>query len=374
MKITEVEALMLRMPEIDANAADSTQDAFIVRIHTDDGLIGIGEVDAAPTIVKSIIDAPRSHAISTGLREILVGKDSEDVESLWEQMYRGSIFYGRRGVAIMAISGLDIALWDLLGKSRGQPCHQLLGEAQRDRVPAYASTLMPDTPEAAAKHAQEVVDRGFTALKFGWGPLGTDPELDVELVRAIRSQVGDGVEIMIDVGFSWGEAEHAIEMTRRLAEFRPAWIEEPLWPDDLAGYAELSNAVDTPIATGEENTTRWEFDELMERGKVDVIQPDISRCGGLSEAQRIARRAQELGRDCIPHAWSTGIVSAASLHLLATLPQARYLEYCVRPNPLNTSLVKNPVSVENGVAKVPQSPGLGIDLDEAQLQEFAFTV
>ncbi|MEX2541960.1 MAG: enolase C-terminal domain-like protein [Trueperaceae bacterium] len=136
----------------------------------------------------------------------------------------------------------------------------------------------------------------------------------------------------------------------------------------------MADAADTPVATGEENTTRWEFDELMEGGRVDVIQPDISCCGGLSEARRIAARAQELGRDCIPHAWSTGIVSAASLHLLATLPQARYLEYCIRPNPLNTSLVKNPVTVENGVAKVPQSPGLWIELDEAQLQEFAFTV
>jgi L-alanine-DL-glutamate epimerase-like enolase superfamily enzyme len=372
MKITDVEVLMLRMPEIDANAADSTQDALIVRVHTDEGITGIGEVDASPTVIKAIIDAPRSHAISTGLREILVGKDPRDIESLWEQMYRGSIFYGRRGAAIMAISGLDIALWDLLGKTLGEPCYRLMGGAYRDTIPAYASTLMPDTPDAASAHAREIVTSGFSAIKFGWGPLGTDPNLDVELVRAIRSEVGDSVEIMIDVGFAWGDASHAIKMTRRLEEFRPAWIEEPLWPDDLVGYAELVEAVETPIATGEENTTRWEFQDLLDRGKVDVIQPDISRCGGLTEARRIARQAEERGRDCVPHAWSTGIVSAASLHLLATMPRARYLEYCIRPNPLNTSLVVNPVSVEGGVAMVPQSPGLGIELDEEQLREFSF--
>lgn len=371
MKITRVDALMLRMPEIDPNAADSTQDAFIVRVHTDAGIVGIGEVDASPTVVKAVIDAPRSHAISTGLREILLGKDPRDIESLWEQMYRGSIFYGRRGVAVMALSGLDIALWDILGKSVGEPCYRMMGGAYRDRVPAYASTLMPDTPSEAAAHAREVADAGFTAIKFGWGPLGRDGELDVELVSAIRSEVGDGVEIMIDVGFAWRDARHAVRMTRRLAPYRPAWIEEPLWPDDLIGYRELAGAVDVPIATGEENTTRWEFAELLDRGCVDVIQPDISRCGGLSEARRIDALARSRGKDCIPHAWSTGIVSAASLHFLATLPSARYLEYCIRPNPLNTSLVRNPVRVEDGVAWVPEGPGLGIELDDEQLERFA---
>jgi L-rhamnonate dehydratase len=372
MRITDVDAIMLRMPEIDPNAADSTQDAFIVRIRTDAGITGIGEVDASPTIVKAIIDAPRSHAISTGLRELLVGKDPRNVESLWEQMYRGSIFYGRRGVAIMAMSGLDIALWDLLGKSVGEPCYRLMGGAYRDRIAAYASTLMPETPKLAAAHAREVADQGFRAIKFGWGPLGRDSALDVELMSAIRSEVGDGVEVMIDVGFGWRDSRHAIEMTTRFESYRPAWIEEPLWPDDLRGYGELADAVEIPIATGEENTTRFEFEELLERGRVDIIQPDISRCGGLTEARRIAGLAERYGCDVVPHAWSTGIVSAASLHLLATMPKARYLEYCIRPNPLNTSLVRSPVQIENGVALVPQAPGLGIELDESQLERFAF--
>lgn len=371
MKITEVEAIVLRMPEIDVAAADSTQDALVVRVHTDAGITGVGEVDASPSVVKAIIDAPPSHAISSGLRDLLVGEDPRDIERLWDRMYQGSIFYGRRGVGVMAISGLDIALYDILGKALEVPVYRLMGGARRESLPAYASTLMPDTPDEAEAHAREVADQGFGAIKFGWGPFGRDADLDEELVAAVRRGAGDRVDIMLDIGFGWRDAEHAIVMTRRLARYRPRWIEEPLPPDDVEGYARLADAVDVPIAAGEENTTRFEFDELITRGHLDVVQPDISRCGGLTEARRIAAMAHARGRTCVPHAWSTGIVSAASLHLLATLPVAPYLEYCIRPNPLNTRLVRNPVVVEGGRAAVPQGPGLGITVDEAELARFA---
>jgi L-rhamnonate dehydratase len=371
MKITAVEALVLSMPEIDVDAADSTQDALVVRVHTDTGLVGIGEVDASPSVIKAIIDAPPSHAISSGLAEILVGQDPGDVERLWDAMYRGSIFYGRRGAVVMAMSGLDIALWDLLGKALGVPVYRLLGGARRHTVPAYASTLMPDTPEEAEAHARELAQQGFSAIKFGWGPLGKDSDHDVAVVAAVRRGAGEDATILIDVGFGWREADHAIVMCERLRPYRPAWIEEPLDPDDLVGYVALAGAVDVPIAAGEENTTRWEFAELMERGRVDVIQPDVSRCGGLSEARRIVAIADERGVACVPHAWSTSIIQAASLHLIAVMPRARYLEYCVRPNPLNTSLATTPISVRGGVAQVPDGPGLGIELDEAQLERFA---
>ncbi|MBA2666503.1 MAG: mandelate racemase/muconate lactonizing enzyme family protein [Trueperaceae bacterium] len=371
MKIISVEALVLRMPEIDVGAADSTQDALVVRVHTDTGLVGIGEVDASPTVVKSIIEAPPSHAISSGLAEILIGEDPRDVERLWQAMYEGSIFYGRRGVAVMAMSGLDIALWDLLGKSLDVPIYRLLGGARRRTIPAYASTLMPDTPEEAEAHAREIAQQGFRAIKFGWGPLGQDADHDVEVVAAVRRGAGDDVEILLDIGFGWRDADHAIAMCERVRPSRPGWIEEPLPPDDLVGYAKLAAAVDVPIAAGEENTTRWEFADLMDRGRVDVIQPDVTRCGGLSEARRIAAMADERGIACVPHSWSTSIIQAASLHLIAVMPQARYLEYCIRPNPLNTSLAKTPITVRDGVAHVPEGPGLGIDLDESQLERFA---
>lgn len=370
MKITDVEALVLRMPVIDVNAADSTQDALIVRVHTDTGLVGLGEVDASPTVTKAIIDAPPSHSISSGLREILLGQDPRDVEHLWDRMYEGSIFFGRRGAAIMAMSGIDLALWDILGKSLGVPVYRLLGGARRNSIPAYASTLMPDTPEEAEEHASDLAKQGFSAIKFGWGPFGKDADLDVELVSAVRRGAGDDVEIMLDIGFGWRNADHAIDMTRRIAKYRPYWIEEPLWPDDLDGYAQLADAVDVPIAAGEENTTRYEFTDLLDRGRVDIVQPDLARCGGLTEGRRIAALAHARGRPVVPHAWSTGIVSAASLHLIATIPDATFLEYCVRPNPLNTDLLKNPVVVVDGVAKVPQAPGLGIELNEAELERY----
>lgn len=374
MKITDVEALVLRMPEIDIHAADSTQDALVVRIHTDTGIIGIGEVDACPPVIKAIIDAPPSHAISSGLREILLGKDPRDIESLWDQMYEGSIFYGRRGAAVMAMSGLDIALWDILGKSLNQPIYRLMGGAYRHRIPAYASTLMPETPDEAERHAKELANEGFRAIKFGWGPLGRDPDLDVELVRAVRKGAGDTIHIMLDIGFGWKNAHHAIDMTRRVQPFNPYWIEEPLRPDDRDGYATLADAVNVRIAAGEEDTTRFEFLELMDRGRVDIIQPDVTRCGGLTEAKRIAFLAHIRGKPCVPHAWSTSIISAASLHLIATIPNALFLEYCVRPNPLNTSLAKTRPRVQDGYAEVPQEPGLGVELNEEQLQRFAVQV
>ncbi len=371
MRITDVEALVLRMPQIDVHAADSTQDALIVRVHTDEGIVGIGEVDASPTVVKAVIDAPPSHAISSGLREVLIGEDPRDIGRLWDRMYQGSIFYGRRGVAIMALSGLDIALHDIVGKKLGVPVYQLLGGARRKSVTAYASTLMPDTPEEAQEHAAELAGRGFRAIKFGWGPLGRDADLDEALMAAVRRGAGDEVEILLDVGFGWRDADHAIRMTRRLERYRPFLIEEALLPDDVDGYARLADAVDVPIAAGEENTTRYEFRDLLERGRVDIVQPDVTRCGGLTEAKLIAEMAHAKGKPCVPHAWSTGIISAASLHLIATIPNALFLEYCVRPNPLNTSLVANPVQVRDGVATVPEAPGLGVELNEDELARFA---
>ena len=370
MRITDVEALVLSMPQIDVEAADSTQDALIVRVHTDEGIVGLGEVDASPTVVKAVIDAPPSHAISSGLREVLIGEDPLDIERLWDKMYQGSIFYGRRGVSVMAMSGLDIALYDIVGQKLGVPVYQLLGGARRKTIPAYASTLMPDTPEEAEEHARELAGRGFRALKFGWGPFGRNDDLDEELVAAVRRGAGEGPEILLDIGFGWRNADQAIKMTRRIERYRPFLIEEPLLPDDLDGYARLADAVDVPIAAGEENTTRYEFRDLLERGRVDIVQPDVTRCGGLTEAKRIAALAHAMGKPCIPHAWSTGVISAASLHLIATIPNALYLEYCVRPNPLNTSLVKNPVQIRDGVATVPEAPGLGVELDEDQLARF----
>ncbi len=369
MRIESVDVIVLAPGSV-ANVADSSQDAVIIRIRTDDGLEGYGEVDASPTVVRAIVEAPRSHALTAGLRELLVGRDPRDIEALWSSLYTGTTFFGRRGAAVMAISGVDLALYDLVGKALGVPAYQLLGGARRTSVQAYASTLMPDTPREAADHAEELVSKGFRALKFGWGPLGRDDDLDVALVEAIRTRVGPDIDLMIDVGHGWRTAVRAARQAARLRDYGLRWIEEPLPPDDLQGYRRLCESTDIPIAAGEENTTRWEFQQIFDLGAVDVAQPDVARCGGLTEAKRIALLADLYGVELVPHAWSTGIVSLASAHLCAILETAHYVEYCVRPTDLNTRLVRTPLEIRDGVAYLSDRPGLGIEIDHDLVQRY----
>lgn len=369
MRIESVDVIVLA-PETVANVADSSQDAVLIRVRTDDGLDGYGEVDASPAAVKAIVEAPRSHALTAGLRELLIGQDPRDIEAIWSRLYKGTMFFGRRGVAVMAISGVDLALHDVVGKAYGVPAYQLLGGARRTSVQAYASTLMPDTPQEAADHAEALVGKGFRALKFGWGPLGRDDGLDVALVAAIRDRVGPDIDLMIDIGHGWRNAVRATRQARRLRDYGLRWIEEPLPPDDIEGYRRLRECSEVPIAFGEENTTRYEFQHIFAAGALDIAQPDVARCGGLTEAKRIAILADLYGVAVVPHAWSTGIVSTASAHLCAVLEHADYVEYCVRPTELNTGLVSTPLEIRDGVAYLSDKPGLGIEIDNELVQRY----
>ena len=375
MKITEVEAIVLRQPTVNDGIADGSQDDLIVRVHTDAGIVGVGEVDSAPEVVKAVIDAPASHAIATGLRHVLVGEDPLDVEGLWWKMYRAAIYYGRRGVAVHAISGIDIALWDIKGKALGRPVHALFGRApRRDRVRAYASTLMPDTEDAVRAKVSDLVERyGFTSVKLGGGPLGQVWQHVVRLARAARQAGGDRVDILIDAGLGYGaDAATAIRVARELEQIGIFWLEEPFLPDELRAYAELADAVEIRVAAGEEDATRWGFQELIERGHVDVVQPDVTRCGGPTETLRIADIATERGVACVPHAWKSGIIKAASLHINAVLDDALFQEYCVADTPINSSLVRQQFPIESdGCVAIPTGPGLGIELDPDILDRLA---
>jgi L-rhamnonate dehydratase len=370
LKITDVEAIVLRQPDVDTSKADGSQDALLIRVYTDEGITGVGEVDSLPPVVKAIVEAPPSHAIASGLKALLVGENPLEIDRLWEKMYRGSIYYGRRGPAIHAMSGIDIALWDIKGKALGQPIHRLLGGPHRTSIRAYASTLMPETPGVTAEVVAGLVARGFTAIKLGWGPWGRDPELDVALTRAARTAAGDDVELMMDIGLGWPNADHAIRQVRRLEEYRPYWIEEPLWPDDLDGYRKLAETVETRIACGEEDATRWGFRELMDRTGVDVIQPDVTRAGGISECLRIAQMAELRGVATVPHSWSTGIIKAASLHVLAAMPRATFFEYCVQETALNQALTVERFPVVDGLVAIPDGPGLGIAIDDEVVERY----
>ncbi len=371
MKITHVEAIPLRLPEVDETRADGTQDGLIIRVHTDEGLVGIGEVDSSPMVAKAIVDAPPSHAIARGLRSIVEGHDPFDVQSLWQRMVEGTIYFGRSGAALQAISGVDMALWDIVGQATGQPVHKFLGGAYRDRVRVYASAVMPPTPEETRELVAAHVAQGYTAVKLGWGPLGRVSEaLDLELVRTARQAAGDK-DLMIDIGLVWDSAQ-AIKMARRFEEFNLFWLEEPLPPDDLDGYAKLADAVDMRIAAGEQETAYKGFVELAEKGRIDVIQPDVARAGGLTQAARIARYCFERNILCVPHAFSTGILVAASLHFVAGMPHGRLAEFTVSDSPLARDLIEEPFRLEaDGTVKVPRSPGLGVRINEDVLRRYA---
>ena len=370
MRIRSVETLILRVPEVQA-INDSAQDALIVRVHTDAGLVGVGEVDSSPEVIQAIIHAPKSHRLCTGLAASIIGEDPLDVERLWEKMYRASVWFGRRGAAVQAISGIDLALWDLKGKILGQPVYRLLGGAYRTRIPAYASVLMPETPEATAAEVSRWRRQGHQAVKLGWGPLGVDIDNDVALVAAAREAAGDRMHVMIDLGFYPGadldsgwDASRVLEFARRVEPYHPFWLEEFLPPDDLNGFARVAAGTTIRTAAGENCMGRMEFIDLMDRGKVSIIQPDVTRSGGLTECRRIAALAAERGIPCVPHAWSTGLIKAASMHLIASIPNALFLEYALPDTPMNRDLFGMGVHVVDGYAQVPEAPGLGVELNE----------
>ena len=293
VRITDVEAIYLRLPDFDEARTDSSRDALIIRVSTDAGVTGYGEVDSSPLVVKAIVESPASHTIARGLRELLIGRDPLEVERLWHDMYEATLYVGRSGVVIHAMAGVDIALWDLKGKLLGLPVHNLLGGAHRTEIRAYASNMFQLTPEATADRAAAAVAAGYTAVKFGWEPFGADPQSDEAFVRAIRQCVGDDVDIAIDAGLAW-DTKTAIQRVRLLEQYRLLWLEEPLHPDNLRGYRRLTQAVDMPIAAGEEECTRDGFRRLMDEGGVDIVQVDVTRVG-LTQAMLIAGDAQERG-------------------------------------------------------------------------------
>jgi L-alanine-DL-glutamate epimerase-like enolase superfamily enzyme len=372
MRITSVEAIVLRLPTVDTEIADGTQDDLLIRVHTDEGIIGVAEVDSAPEAVRAIIGGRGSHLVGGCFGELLIGEDPLDTERLWWKLYRRSMYFGRRGIGVHALSGIDIALWDIKGQALGKPICEILGTPRHDRVRAYASLLMPYTVPEVKERIAETRAAGFTAVKLGWGPLGSDPVHDVSLVTAAREAAGDDVDILIDAGFGYG-ADHATAtgVAREFEQLGVYLLEEPFEPDEYEAYAELADGVDLRIAAGEEEATRWGLRELLERGHVDVIQPDITRCGGFTEALPIIELAGSHGVDVIPHAWKTGIIKAASLHFNAVLPEAFFLEYCVSQTPLSAGLTRETFAVEeDGFVRVPTGPGLGVDLDLDVVQRY----
>ena len=380
MKITNVEVLVLKSPGL-YNRPEGSEEPLgptymgLVRVSTDAGITGYSDMETSAPVAKAAVEAPSwsepGNECFEGLASLIVGENPLEPERLWYKMYRGSIYYGRRGLAIQAISAIDIALWDIMGKFYGQPLCVLLGAKWRDRVRAYASTLFRPTPEAMREAARRYLDQGFTAIKFGWGVFGEDASQDVRLVEAARTEIGDKIDLLIDTGwFVERTPKQAIQVTRSLEPYRPFFIEELLHPEDYDGYRRVAEAVETPIACGEQEATEWGFQELITRAKVDILQPDLTRCGGFTVARKIVHMAERANVLVIPHSWSSDLLTAASLHLNAFQRRAVFIEFNTSQGPLSRELVKSPLRMQNGFLEVPSTPGLGVEVNHDVIEKY----
>ncbi|MFO0928020.1 MAG: mandelate racemase/muconate lactonizing enzyme family protein [Gemmataceae bacterium] len=337
----------------------------LLEVVTDDGLTGLGSSMTSKALVAAGVQLLRPH---------LIGERADEPARVTEKLRQSAFWQGRGGAVEHAISGIDIALWDLFGKVTQQPVSRLLGGNYRTRVKPYGSILF-DEPGPLRETLLATVARGFKAIKLGWRPFGRrDRRTDELLVRTARETVGHDVELMVDAGGSeqfWPHGyKWALETARMLAEYDVVWFEEALPPDDLEGYIELRRHSPVPIATGEVLTRRQSFRPFLERHAVDIIQPDATKCGGLTEAWRIAWMAYEHNIQWVPHGWNTAIGLAADLHLSAAMPVARYVEY-LTPSPYLDEIITQPFRVDaEGYLTVPDRPGLGIELNREALKRF----
>ena len=378
MKITNVEAFILESP-FENTAPEGSEEArgvkhcLLLKVSTDEGITGWSDIETSSHVGVAAVNAPDSSPFFEGLRAIVMNEDPFDVERLWDKVYRRSIYYGRRGVAMQLLSGFDIACHDIIGKATGKPVYKLLGGARRERVRAYASTLFRPTPQAIKEACAFYLERGFTAIKFGWGVFGEDPKLDIRLVEAAREAVGPDVELMVDPGWMVDRSAYdAIALCRALEPYDIYWLEDFMHPENYEGYAKTKAAgVKTRLAAGEQEATGWGFRQLIQQGGIDVIQPDITRCGGFTQIRKILWEAEYAGVDVCPHAWLTDLNTAAALHVNAILPRSLFLEYNVSDNPMLREVIENPVQLdESGYIAVPDGPGLGIEINEAAVRKF----
>jgi L-alanine-DL-glutamate epimerase-like enolase superfamily enzyme len=375
MEVTNIVVHTLSLDEVEGEKADGSQDACIIEVETDEGITGIGEADSSPAVVRAVVNAPISHDKSKGLKHTVVGRNPFDVEAIWNDMYEASYFYGRKGAALNAMSGIDIALWDIMGKATGRPLYELLGGKHRDEVRAYASTLFPADPsntDHMRREARRAQEDGFTAIKFGWGGFGEDRHSDVELVGAARDELGRDFDIMIDAGMAWqddlkGGIKTANAIDRAHDVF---WVEEPVFADNTDGYRRFSRACETRIVGGEEEYATYGFRDFIEHGEVDGVQPDVARSGGVTHMNKIATLAAERGIPLYPHGYSTDIIIAANLHLIAANRNAPLLEYCIEDSPLRWDVVTEDFPVKDGVVSVPDDPGLGVTLNRETLDRY----
>jgi L-rhamnonate dehydratase len=386
MKITEVRARVVRWegktvplpPHFCTNPMDlvafghasmgnfSFHEWLLVEIFTDAGLVGLGNAALSPTVIKLLID--------TYLKPLLIGADPWETELLWQQMYRRTLAFGRKGVAMTAISAVDIALWDLLGKDARQPVYRLLGGRTKERIPVYASRLYAMPLDALCAEAERYKAEGYRAMKlrFGWGPVdgGAGMQKNIELVRTVRQAVGDSIDLMADAYMGW-TLDYAKRMLPLLEPFRLRWLEEPVIPDDTRGYRELKAQGRVPIAGGEHEFTIFGFRDLLEQNALDYIQFDTNRVGGISQARKISALAESFQVPVVPHAGQMH-----NYHVVMASLNSPMAEFFPKVdvevgNELFWYIFDGePVPVDGYIDLDDSTPGLGLTVNEESLKRF----
>ncbi len=362
MKITDIQAILisipLKKPTSTSSKTMTAREYVVTRVRTDEGITG-----SAYTMGGSVVVA----AVNDTLKPLMMGSDPFDTERLWDKMFRTTLSLGRKGAVIRGQSTIDIALWDIKGRALNMPLYKILG-AYTDRVPIYSSGGYYRQGESFQQMADEmagIVERGFRSIKIKVGALSFKEE--VERLRTLRRTVGDDVEIMVDANCSWNDITYARKIMRAFEDYRISWFEEPVRPDNFRGSAELAAMFETPIATGEQECTRWGFRDLIEHRAADILQPDVTVAGGVSEWMKIAALASAYDLPVASHYFHD-----IHVHLMAAIPNALMAEYF----PLDLDImvfdavVKEPLKPEKGYLPVPQRPGLGMELIEEKLERY----
>jgi D-galactarolactone cycloisomerase len=369
MKITDVKTIRLRakIPTegqvFSRSGVRNSRSTTLIQVETDDGISGLGSASGNGELIEFIV--------ARVLKPMLVGMDPTAIDEIWDKAYvrGGHKEFGTRGVGVIALSGVDIALWDLLGKVRGLPLYQLLGGKVRDKVPVYATALYPEEPSRVAARARAFADQGFHGVKI---KVGFDLDQDIRIVRAVRRELGRDFIVMTDANQGYS-VEVGIKAAQAFADAGAFWLEEPLFVEDIEGHAILRERGRTPIAVGENLHMSYAFENFILRGAVDFIQPDVARAGGITEIRKIAALAAKHNVPVSFHTWGDGVALAASVHLSAALKDCIVMELDYTYNPLREELLLHPFKVENGYLTPPDQPGLGVDLNPEALQRFAFS-
>jgi len=356
MKITDVEVIVLSKPLsrpfVTSRAQFDRRTATLIQVSTDEGITGLGESVGNPFSIKGVVEKQ--------LKEIILGRNPLDVEKLWQEMYSKALYWDLKGVLVVAMSGIEMALWDIQGKAFHVPVYRLIGGEYRNKIRAYASDLFWEDPEVMAEKAGQYVRDGYSIVKTH---IGRDPQGDIQRARAIRKAIGDDIGFMIDINCGY-DRPTALAMAQRFIKFNPFWYEEPLAPYDIEGYVDLRARVPFPIAMGENEFTKYAFKDLFVKGAVDYVMPDIARAGGILETKKICSLAEAFNVTCSPHNYSSGVLLAATLHVMASTPNADLLEYDVTGTAIYEELLNEPLEVKAGFVSIPQGPGLGVTLTE----------